>query len=84
MILPASFWDVVAVRNRWGVHIFGNGGTEVLRGLLNFVGFGTTDRFRVVFGAEGAGRIVAVFLQFVNFRGETSERGGAPLVFVGV
>ena len=84
MILPGSFWDVVAVRNAGELYVFGNCRTEILRGLLNFVGLGTTDRFRVVFRAEGASGIVAVFLEFVNFGGETGERGGAPLVFVGV
>jgi len=52
--------------------------------LLNFFGFGTTDRFRVVLGPQRAGGIIAVFLQFVNFGGETGKGGGAPLVFVRV
>ena len=79
-----SFRDIVSVRNAGEFNVIGHCGAEIFRSLLNFFSLCASDRFRVVLRSERASRIVAVFLQLVNFSGETGKRGGAPLIFVRV
>src|SRR5688572_33464943 len=80
----SSFRDVIAVGDAGEFDVFRHGRTVIFRGLLNLLGIVTADLIGIVFVAKRPSAVVAVFLQLVNFGGEASKVGRAPMILVRV